>query len=104
MILCIVKEYQVLVKIPQRRKGATEGWVPFVAGGTAVLNAALVLSASHWMLLGGSRTEVGPAYYHHKVEAIKAINEGLVDKSSAVSDKILAAIAILAIVEVRDVA
>jgi hypothetical protein len=53
------------------------------------------------MLLGGSRTEVGPAYYHHKVEAIKAINEGLADKGSAISDEILAAIAILAIVEVR---
>lgn len=99
-----MKEYQILVKTPQPRKGATGGWIPFVVAETAILNAALVLGASHWMLLGGSRTDVGPAYYHHKVEAIKAINEGLADKRSAVSDRILAAIAILAIVEVRDAA
>lgn len=71
-----------------------------MVGNTALLNATLVLGASHWILLGGSKTEVAPAYYHHKVEAIKTINEGLADKSSAISDNILAAIAILAIAEV----
>jgi hypothetical protein len=58
-------------------------------------------SCYNWILNGGSQAEVAPAYYHHKVEAIRTINEGLADKRSAVSDSILAAIAILAIAEVN---
>jgi hypothetical protein len=95
-----VKQYHILIKYPTPRKGATGGWVPFIVANAAILNTALVLSASHWILLGGSNDEVVSAYYHHKVEAIRTINEGLADKRSAVSDNILAAIAMLAIAEV----
>lgn len=64
------------------------------------MNAALVLAASHWMTIGGSKTDVISAYYHHKVEAIHIINKTLVDKESAICDSNLAAIALLAIADV----
>lgn len=43
------------------------------------------------------------AYYHHKGEAIRIVNEYLLDKRSATSDSSLATIAILAISEVSPV-
>jgi hypothetical protein len=96
----LVKQYHILIKTPTPREGATRDWVPFALANTAILNASFVLAASHWILIGGSQAEVAPAYYHNKVEAIRTINERLADKRSAVSDSILAAIAILAIAEV----
>jgi hypothetical protein len=96
----LAKNYYILVKTPTPRKGATGDWIPFIVVNPAILNAALVLSASHWILIGGSKAEVVLAYYHHKVEAIRTINEGLADKKSAISDSIIAAIAMLAIAEV----
>jgi hypothetical protein len=96
----LVKHYHILVKTPTPRKGATGDWIPFVIANTALLNATLVLSASHWLLLGGPKAEAVSVFYHHKIEAIKTINEGLANKRSAISDSIIAAVAMLAIAEV----
>jgi hypothetical protein len=67
----------------------------------ALLHASLAIAASHWMHLGGSKSEALPVYYHHKVEAIRMVNTSLADDESAVSDGTIAAIACLAISEVR---
>jgi hypothetical protein len=96
-----VSQYHILIKAPTPRKGSTVDWIPFALANPAILNAALALAASHWILIGGSTAEVASGYYHHKVEAIKTINKSLADKRLSISDNTLAAIAILAISEVR---
>ena len=96
-----MRRYQVLVQpaIPRRPR---DRWFEFAIHHPALLHASLAIAASHWMHLGGSKSEALPVYYHHKVEAIQMVNSSLEDDESAVSDGTLAAIACLAISEVRN--
>lgn len=95
-----VRCYQVLVQpaIPRKPR---DRWFQFAMHHPALLHASLAIAASHWMHLGGSKSEALPVYYHHKIEAIRMVNTSLVDDESAVSDGTIAAIACLAISEVR---
>ncbi len=65
-----------------------------------LINATLVISASHYALITGKRNDVLPAYYHHKTEAIRIINEKLSDSELMYGDNTLSAIASLTISEV----
>lgn len=67
---------------------------------SASLHTALVLAASHWISIGGMASLVAPAYYYHKSEGIRIINERLADAARATHDTTLGAIASLAIDEV----
>jgi hypothetical protein len=45
----------------------------------ALMHTSILLAANHWVLLGGNPATVASALYHHKVEAIRIINERLDD-------------------------
>ncbi|KAK9235103.1 hypothetical protein V1525DRAFT_435000 [Lipomyces kononenkoae] len=90
------RRYQILVQTPVLR-GNRDRWFIFALHNPAGLNASLVLAASHFMRLGGQRPDIQSAYYHHKVEAIRIINGALVDRTTAMSDEIISAVACLTI-------
>ncbi|KAK9369638.1 hypothetical protein V1509DRAFT_470601 [Lipomyces kononenkoae] len=92
------RRYQILVQAPVLR-GNRDGWFIYALHSPAVLNAALVLAASHFMRLSGQRSDIQSAYYHHKVEAIRIINGALIDRTTAMSDEIISAVACLTISE-----
>jgi hypothetical protein len=66
----------------------------------ALLHAALVVSASHLMSLGGLSGISSPTMYFHKIEAIKIVNERMSDPKGAVQDATMGAVACLTILEV----
>ncbi|KAH8807863.1 hypothetical protein F5884DRAFT_881403 [Xylogone sp. PMI_703] len=80
--------YFILLRIPTPRNPANS-WSSYVMQDPAMLSSALVLSASHWVLIGGMRTLIAPTYYHHKAEAIRIINERLTDSRQAICDSTL---------------
>jgi hypothetical protein len=65
-----------------------------------LLHASLVLAASHWVVLGGPRARVASSFYHHKVAALRIINERLDNPEEALLDSTIGAVACLSILEV----
>ncbi len=65
-----------------------------------LLHASLVLAASHWVILGGPRSRVACSFYHHKVAALRIINERLGNPEEALRDSTIGAVACLTILEV----
>jgi hypothetical protein len=72
----------------------------FLITDQAMVHTGLLLAASHWIKSGGDRNLIYNAFYHHKIEAIRLVNEGLGDQQRAISDGIVGAVACLAILEV----
>ncbi|KUJ19899.1 uncharacterized protein LY89DRAFT_464947 [Mollisia scopiformis] len=65
----------------------------------ALLHATLILTAKHWISLGGSRRFIESTLYQHKSEAIRLVNERLADPLAAVTDGTVSAVGILVILE-----
>ena len=65
------------------------------------MHAVIMLSAYHWVRLGGNSDTVASALFHHKVEAIRIINERLGDPAKATLDGTVGAIAVMTIAEVN---
>lgn len=76
-----------------------DAWMNYVIHKPALLNTALVLAASHLMLLGGSQPDLNSVYFYHKAEAIRIINNYLADPSF-INDDTIAGVALLTVVEV----
>jgi hypothetical protein len=72
----------------------------FVTSEPAMMHAAIILSAKHFVFLGGSETTILPAFYHHKLQAIQVVNARLGDCVMATADGTLGVVASLTILEV----
>jgi hypothetical protein len=66
----------------------------------ALLHTTILLSANHWIRTGRDPSVVSATLLHHKVEAIRIINERLDDNSMAVLDGTIGAVASMALAEV----
>ena len=64
------------------------------------MHTAILLAANHWVLLGGSPSAVSAAFYHHKFETIRIINERLGDPARAGLVGTVGAVAAMALAEV----
>lgn len=64
------------------------------------MHTAILLAANHWVLLGGNPATVSSALYHHKVEAIRIINERLGDPARAGLVGTVGAVAAMTLAEV----
>jgi hypothetical protein len=65
-----------------------------------LMNCAILLAADHFMLLGGNRVIAEPAFYHHKLEAIRIVNERLGNPQMATSEATVGMVACLTLTEV----
>jgi hypothetical protein len=93
--------YHVLTQTPIRKRDPREESFDFATSDTVLMHAAIILSAYHWVRLGGNPDTVVLALYHHKVEAIRIINERLGDPAKATLDGTVGAIAVMTIAEVK---
>lgn len=73
---------------------------PFAVSDPVLTHVCLLLGASHFVFMGGSSDMVATAFYHHKVQAIRLVNERLGDPSMALLDGTVGAVACLTILEV----
>jgi hypothetical protein len=64
------------------------------------MHTAILLAANHWVILGGNPATVASALYHHKVEAIRIINERLGDAARAGLVGTIGAVAAMTLAEV----
>lgn len=64
------------------------------------MHTAILLAANHWVLLGGNPATVSSAFYHHKLEAIRIINERLGDPAGAGLVGTVGAVAAMTLAEV----
>lgn len=74
----------------------------FATSEPALMHSAIILSAKHFVSLGGSESAILPAFYHHKLQAVQLINSRLGDSTMATTDGTLGAVASLTILEVRN--
>ena len=65
------------------------------------MHTAIILAANHWVRLGGNPNTFTTALYHHKVEAIRIINERLGDPAKATLDGTVGAVAAMTLAEVK---
>lgn len=68
------------------------------------MHTAILLAANHWVLLGGNPVTVSSAFYHHKLEAIRIINERLGDPARVGLVGTIGAVAAMTLVEVSIIA
>jgi hypothetical protein len=92
--------YWVLSRTPIRKDPGGE---PFelATSDVVLMHLAIILSANHWVRLGGNPSTVESALYYHKVEAIRIINERLRDPARAEQDSTVGAVAAITLAEVR---
>lgn len=76
-----------------------DAWKPFSISDSALLHATLCLVAQHEDLIRGSEDSSDNLY--HKCQALKLINNRLLDERDQVSDASITSVAILVILEVR---
>lgn len=81
------------------RREPGDQWTAFVMLKPGLLNASLVLAASHLMLIAGPDSDLKSAYFYHKMEAIRIVNECLGNYSLMTEDTI-AVVALLTVIEV----
>ncbi|KAI0125620.1 hypothetical protein BJ170DRAFT_631839 [Xylariales sp. AK1849] len=65
----------------------------------ALLHGALLLSATRWTWYSGSINSIEKSFLHHKLQAIKFVNERLQDPQTAATETTIASIASLAMAE-----
>jgi hypothetical protein len=65
------------------------------------MHTAIVLAANHWIRLGGNLNTVSSALYHHKIEAIRIINQRLADPAKVTLDGTVGAVAAMTLSEVK---
>ena len=71
-----------------------------VISDAAMLHASLVLSANHWIGIGGQSGISSSTLYFHKAEALRIVNERISDPSGAIQASTMGAVACLTILEV----
>lgn len=96
-----VNSFHVLIFTPLRRPAGSAVFELLIKD-KAMMHAGLVITANHWITLGGARNRIETTFYYHKVEAIRTINEGLSNPTLAISDGIVRAVACITILEVSD--
>jgi hypothetical protein len=65
-----------------------------------VMHTIIILAANYWVRITGNLAPVAFSLAHHKVEAIRAINERLGDQVQATMDSTVAAVAAMSLAEV----
>ena len=68
----------------------------------ALFHGSMMLAGMHWFWLNGDVSRIQEAYLHHKLEALRLVNEQLADPSAQNSDNLVATIACLALAEVSN--
>lgn len=91
----------MLTRTPIRRKDLGGESFKFAASDTVLMHTAIVLATNHWVRLGGNPNTVSSALYHHKIEAIRIINERLADPAKATLDGTIGAVAAMTLSEVK---
>jgi hypothetical protein len=94
--------YRVLTRTPIRRPMLRGEAVELVRSDDALMHTAILLAANHWVLLGGNPATVSSALYHHKLEAIRIINERLDDPAKAGLVGTVGAVAAMTLAEVSN--
>jgi hypothetical protein len=89
------------MRTPIIKKDPRERGFVFATSDTVLMHTAIILAANHWVRLGGNPDTVTLALYHHKVEAIRIINERLGDPTKATLDGTVGAVAAMTLAEVR---
>ena len=92
--------YRILTRTPIRRTIAASEEIELITNDEAMLHTAIVLAANHWINLGGKPATVSSALYHHKLEAIRIINDRLGDSTKAVLVGTIGAVAGMTLAEV----
>lgn len=66
----------------------------------ALMHTSILLAANHWIVVGGNPATVASAFFHHKLEAIRIINERLDDPARAGLVGTIGAVAAMTLSEV----
>jgi hypothetical protein len=85
-----------------RPRELEDGLFDFATSDPALMHGALMLSANHFINVGGAKTLVELALYQHKTTVIQMINERLGDLATATCDGTVGAVANLTIFEVSE--
>jgi hypothetical protein len=93
--------YCLLTRTPIRRKDPRGESFKFATSDTVLMHTAILLAANHWVRQGGNPNTVSSALYHHKIEAIRIINERLADPAKATLDGTVGAVAAMTLSEVK---
>jgi hypothetical protein len=83
------------MKVPQREP------YELAMSDMILAHTAILLSANHWVRLGGNPATIASARHYHKVKAVRMIIERLGNPASAILGGTVGAIAGMALAEVR---
>jgi hypothetical protein len=83
-----------------RPRDPGDGLFELATSDAALLHSSLMLSANHFISVGGARTLVESTLYQHKTTTIRMVNERLGDLAAATCDGTVGAVANLTILEV----